>query len=73
MMHAAMGLSAGDVDETSRCSDRWRGQIKILKKFSGQNIPCMTGNYYAARSLFKLIMHPFYIIIEAYMEGGSLY
>ena len=73
MMHAAMGLYADDVDDTSHYSDRWRGQIKILKKFQDKTTPRMTGNHYAARSLFKLIMHPFYIIIEAYMEGGSLY
>ena len=32
MMHAAMGLYADDVDDTSRCSDRWKGQIKTLEK-----------------------------------------
>ena len=43
------------------------------KFFQGKTTPRMTGNHYATRSLFKFIMHPFYIIIEAYMEGGSLY
>ena len=32
MMHAAMGLYADDVDDTSRCADRWKGQIKTLEK-----------------------------------------
>ena len=74
MMHAAMGLYADDADDTSRCSDGWKGQIKTLEKnFQGKTTPRMTGNHYGARSLFKLIMHPFYIIIEAYMEGGLLY
>ena len=74
MMHAAMGLYADDVDDTSRCSDRWRVQIKTLEKnIQGETTPRMTGNHYAARSLFKLIMHHFHIIFEAYIEGGLLY
>ena len=32
MMHAAMGLYADDADDTSRCSDGWKGQIKTLEK-----------------------------------------
>ena len=32
MMHAAMGLYADDVDDTSRYSGRWKVQIKTLEK-----------------------------------------
>ncbi len=57
MMHAAMGLYADDVDETSRCSDRWRGQIKTLKKIQGKTTPRMTRNHHAAGSLFNQVNH----------------
>ena len=46
---------------------------KDPKKNQGKTTPHMTENHYAARNLFKLVMHPFYIIIAAYMEDGSLY
>ena len=73
MMHAAMGLYADDVDETSRCSDRWRGQIKTLKKNSRQNNPSHDGESLGSQKLTQVNYAPFYIIIRAYMEGGSLY
>ena len=43
MMHAAMGLYADDVDDTSRCSDRWQGQIKTLENFQGRKNPAHDG------------------------------
>ena len=44
MMHAAMGLYADDADDTSRCSDRWKGQTKTLEKiFKAENNPAHDG------------------------------
>ena len=73
MMHAAMGLYADDVDETSRCSDRWRGQKRPWKIFSRQNNPAHDEKSLCSQKLIQINYARFYIIIEAYMEGDPLH
>jgi hypothetical protein len=61
MMHAAMGLYADDVDDTSRCSDRWRGQINTLEKISKQNNPAHDGESLCSQEFIQVNYAPTFI------------
>ena len=60
MMLTAMGLYADDVDETSRCSERWRGQIKTQKN-SKQKNPAHDGESLCGQKLNQVNLAPTFI------------